>query len=296
MLVSEQLTLSHYRQHNVLAVDFNKDHLAVTVLAPDGNPVAAYSVALCLNGNTTSTRDAILRHGVTTLISLAAKHECLSVAIENLGFDESRSLGKDKGFKIGSPTGKAAKRFRKTVAGMPTAKFRSRLVQMCYRKSVGVLSVEPAHTSQLGLHYWKDYALTPKVITIGSYPDKPVGTVKQNLTCRNQSVDKPSIDLTMFSSHHAASIVIGRFGLGLRAGRKSGLVSGGGGSKQSIADRSKPVADTQTVQHPAGGVLAQSNCPVQVGKTGVGNDDLTLNEHPPGRCGKNPLSAARGNR
>lgn len=51
--------------------------------------------------------------------------------------------------------GKRGKRFRKTVAGLPTARFRDRLAHMCASAGLRVIAVDPAYTSRWGAQHWQ---------------------------------------------------------------------------------------------------------------------------------------------
>jgi hypothetical protein len=43
---------------------------------------------------------------------------------------------------------------RRMVSGIPTGKFRNRLVQMCTNQGLWVVAVNPAYTSKWGRTYW----------------------------------------------------------------------------------------------------------------------------------------------
>jgi hypothetical protein len=51
--------------------------------------------------------------------------------------------------------GSRGKRFRKTVAGIPTAVFRKRLTAQTYRHGVRLFAVNPAYTSAWGDQHWR---------------------------------------------------------------------------------------------------------------------------------------------
>ena len=143
-------TPAHLKSLRHLAVDLNGDHLAAWVVDKHGNPVGApIYLALNLSGLPAAARDAQVRHVITTLIKIAKEHDCAAIVIEDLDFVDIRSVGKEqygKGFR--------GKKFRKTVLGMPTAKFRDRLVAMCYTEDLWVIAVDPAYTSKWGKQHW----------------------------------------------------------------------------------------------------------------------------------------------
>ncbi|MFE3460361.1 IS200/IS605 family accessory protein TnpB-related protein [Nocardiopsis aegyptia] len=170
----------------LLGVDLNADHLAACVVDPHGNPVGEpFTVPLDLTGPT-NTRDGRLRAAITRLIGLAQEHNCAGVAIEDLGFTDARACGRET---LGR--GRRGKSFRRTVAGMPTARFRERLRGMAYQAGLVVVAVDPAYTSRWGSQHWKE----------------PL----QDQTGK-----------TTITRHHAASVAIARRALGRGIRRRSG--------------------------------------------------------------------------
>ena len=51
--------------------------------------------------------------------------------------------------------GQRGRRFRKTVAGIPTAVFRSRLTAQTHRHGIRLYAVNPAYTSAWGDQHWR---------------------------------------------------------------------------------------------------------------------------------------------
>jgi hypothetical protein len=178
---AEQPSLTVLAQQNTLAVDVNDQFLAAWVIDADGNPVAAHHTIPVITGNLpASTRDGHLRHAITRLIRLAQAHGCGSVTIENLNFDAARTTGRET-----MGRGAKGKRFRKTVAGIPTGQFRARLAGMAAEAGLSVIAVDPAYTSRWGGEHWLPNLHQPAT------PTQPSGPVTR---------------------HHAAAIVIGRRG------------------------------------------------------------------------------------
>lgn len=133
----------------LLAVDLNADHLAACVLDPHGNPIGEpATVPLDLTGPT-ATRDGRLRAAISALITLAREHGCAGIAVENLGFAEARATGRET-----MGCGRRGKTFRRTVAGIPTARFRERLRGMACHAGLIVVAVDPAYTSRWGGQHW----------------------------------------------------------------------------------------------------------------------------------------------
>jgi hypothetical protein len=182
-------SLEQLRQDRALGVDLNADHLDAWVLDPSGNPIGPpRTIPLELDGFPASTRDGRLRAAISTILRLAADSGCQSILVENLDFADARHLGRET---LGR--GRRGKRFRRTVAGIPTSRFRTLLVGMAANHGLWVVAVDPAWTSVWGRHYWQ----------------QPL----QQSTKRSVTV----------SGHHAAAVVIGRRGLGLGAWRRPGV-------------------------------------------------------------------------
>lgn len=176
------VALATLRTQRALGVDLNDGHVDAAVVDPHGNVIGIpQRLAFTLTGGT-ARRDAQVRHVITRLIHLATKHGCTSISIENLGFDEARNTGRET-----MGRGRRGKRFRRTVAGIPTAKFRNRLTGMAATAGLSIIAVDPAYTSRWGRQHW-----LPALQT-----------------------SDPTID-----GHRAAAVVIGRRSLGHRARRK----------------------------------------------------------------------------
>ncbi len=121
------------------------------------------------------------------MLRIAVANGCRTLVVENLNFADVRQVGRET---LGR--GRRDKRFRKIVLGIPTRSFRMALVSMAANKKLWVVAVDPAWTSKWGRH-WQ----TPL-----------------SMSCR------PSTTVTR---HHAAAVVIGRRGLGMRARRRPGV-------------------------------------------------------------------------
>ncbi|MGW0394241.1 hypothetical protein ACWDYJ_25815 [Streptomyces sp. NPDC003042] len=191
----------------LLAVDLNAGHLAACVVDAHGNPVGQpVTVPTDLTGPG-SQRDGHLRAAITTLIHLAHAHGCAGLAIENLGFADARATGRET-----MGRGRRGKAFRRTVAGLPTARFRERLRGMAHHAGLVVVAVDPAYTSRWGAQHWK-----------------------QPLQQQSKT--------TLATGHHAAAVAIGRRALGHGLRRRPGVTA----HDQRIVTRR---ATGQTVPHP----------------------------------------------
>ncbi|KUO22328.1 hypothetical protein [Streptomyces dysideae] len=182
-------TLQALRQHPVLAVDVNADHLAAWILDSCGNPVSTpHTIPLELAGLPATTRDARLREAISHLLHLAQRQGCAALVIENLDFADARATGREK---LGR--GRRGKAFRRTVAGIPTAKLRDRLSRMAHHAGLSVIAVDPAYSSRWGAQHW-----------LNSLKEQQTSSVSTTIT-----------------GHHAAAVVVGRRGLGCTARRRN---------------------------------------------------------------------------
>ncbi len=179
----------------MLAVDLNHRHLAAWALTPDGNPAGPpVTILIGLAGLPSATRDGRLRAAISSLTRLARQLGCRAVVIEDLDFADAREQGRERAGSRPS-RGRRGRAFRRLVSGIPTGKFRDRLVQMAANAGLSVIAIDPAYTSRWSREHW----LTP--LQDHSYP---VPT----------------------SGHHAAAVVIGRRALGHRARRRAGVTAG----------------------------------------------------------------------
>jgi len=185
---AELPSLAELRQALVLAVDLNVGHLAAWVLDTSGNPVGEpRTIALELAGLPAETRDGRLRAAVSELIAIARGAGARAIVIEDLDFAEARAEGRERTGRR-PRRGRRGRGFRRAVAGIPTARFRDRLVQMTPNAGLAVIAVDPAYTSRWGAEHW----LAP---------------------LRHQA--------SGVTGHHAAAVVIGRRALGQRARRRA---------------------------------------------------------------------------
>jgi hypothetical protein len=175
--------------HGVVAVDLNAGHLDCCVVDHHGNPTGPpITIPLELDGLPTSTRDGRLRAAITKVLDVAGTKGCRAIAIEALDFADTRAAGRET-----MGRGRRGRRFRRTVAGMPTRRFRDRLVQMAANRGLAVVAVDARWTSVWGSRYWQ-------APLQARYPK------------------------TKVTGHHAASVVVGRRSLGLGARRRPGTL------------------------------------------------------------------------
>jgi hypothetical protein len=165
----------------VVGVDLNDGHLAVRRLDAHGNPAGRpQRIDVELTGSS-SRRDAQVRHAITRLLHYTKRHSIGTIAVEDLDFADARAVGRET-----MGRGARGKRFRTTVAGIPTAVFRNRFASQSYRHGVRLFAVNPAYTSAWGDQHWR--------------------TPYENVT-----------------RHEAAATVIGRRAQGHKARRRKGV-------------------------------------------------------------------------
>lgn len=178
--------LKMLRLARVLAVDLNDGHLATCILDASGNPIGEPgSIGVSTTGLRASRRDGRLRAAITTLLDQAHQQCCAAIVIENLDFADTRATGREI---LGR--GRRGKRLRRTVAGIPTRRFRDRLTAMAARRGIAVIGVDPAYTSMWGNQHWR----------------KPL---------QQQTSDPSTV-----TGHHGAAAAIGRRGLGMAIRRR----------------------------------------------------------------------------
>jgi hypothetical protein len=165
----------------VVGVDLNDGHLAVRRLDEHGNPVGRPErIDLDLSGSS-ARRDAQVRHAITRVLHYTDRYGVGTLAVEDLDFADARTIGRET-----MGRGLRGKRFRKSVAGIPTAVFRNRLGGQAHRRGVRLYAVNPAYSSVWGDQHWR--------------------TPYENVT-----------------RHQAAATVIGRRAQGFPARRRKGV-------------------------------------------------------------------------
>jgi hypothetical protein len=178
--------LDELRAGSVLGVDLNADHLAACVLDSSGNPIGEpVTIAVDTAGLRASRRDGRVRAAISMLLDLAHQQNCSAIVVENLDFGDARATGRET---LGR--GARGKRLRRTVAGIPTRKFRTRLTGMAARRGIAIIGVDAAYTSRWGAQHWR----------------KPL---------QLQTSDPAAVTV-----HHGAAAAIGRRGLGLAIRRR----------------------------------------------------------------------------
>jgi transposase len=178
--------LDELRAGRVLGVDLNADHLATCVLDSAGNPIGEpTTIPVATAGLSALRRDGRVRAAITTLLDHAEQQRCGAVVVENLDFADTRATGREA---LGR--GRRGKKLRRTIAGIPTHRFRTRLTAMAARRGIGVIGVDAAYTTKWGAQHWR-------------------------APLQQQTSDPAAV-----TAHHGAAAAIGRRGLGLAIRRR----------------------------------------------------------------------------
>ena len=242
--------LDELRHGRVLGVDLNHGHLACCVLDASGNPIGApVSIDVITAGLRASHRDGRVRAAITAVLNHAQQHNCAAIVVENLDFADARAVGRDT---LGR--GKRGKRLRRTIAGIPTRRFRDRLIGMAARRGLAVIGVDPAYTSQWGSQHWR----------------KPL---------QQQTSDPSTV-----TGHHGAAAAIGRRGLGLAIWRRPAGPRNGqrtaAGTPPARPDRLPSTThggcgSSDPPTHPPRGVPVHRKTPIHRGQHRSGRPGLT---------------------
>lgn len=223
--------IDQLRRSCTLGVDVNADHLAAWVVDPSGNPTGPpHTIPLRLDGDT-ARRDGQLRAAITELVDIAAANGCASISIENLNFADARTTGRET---LGR--GRRGKQFRRTIANIPTARFRARLVAMAHNRGLHIIAVDPAYTSRWGAQHWQPHL-----------------TIRTPVTTR----------------HHAAAVVIARRSQRHSARRRARHTST---VQRNAAGQRRLRPDTNRTLHGPHHRCAQTGS-TPVHKTRLGHDD-----------------------
>ncbi|WP_406424937.1 transposase [Streptomyces sp. NBC_00873] len=143
--------LAAARAQGMIGVDTNADHFAAYHLDRHGNPVGdPHRFPYDLSGSA-GHRDAQIRHALTRLINWAVRVGVAAIGIEDLDFTAEKTREKHG----------RQKRFRQLISGIPTGKFKARLVSMAAAQGLAIVAVDPAYTSMWGAQHWQKPLVTP---------------------------------------------------------------------------------------------------------------------------------------
>jgi hypothetical protein len=232
----DPMTVQAAVAHGVVAVDLNAGHLDCAVVDRHGNPTGPpITIPLELDDVPASTRDGRLRAAITRVLDLAGIQDCRAIAVEALDFADVRAVGRET-----MGRGRRGRRFRRTVAGIPTRQFRDRLVQAAANRGLAVVAVDAGWTSVWGSRYW-------------------------------QAPLQDRYPKTTVTGHHAASVVVGRRALGLGARRRPGRLDAD--RRISVASNCRPGRFTGPARGGHDPPETRPGGSVELHKTGSGDRD-----------------------
>ena len=137
-------SLQDLQRHPVVAVDVNAGHLAVAVVAADGNVLGTpAAIPLNLAGLPSAARDGRLRAAITSIIATARQHGARAIVIEDLDFAQARAEGRERA--AAAPPRQAGQGLPAAGGGHPRRQLRDRLVQMAAHAGLHVLVADPRH-------------------------------------------------------------------------------------------------------------------------------------------------------
>lgn len=175
-----------------IGVDVNSDHLAVTEIDHQGNPVDTVTISLCLYGKTKQQSQAIIGDACAQLVEYAVRKK-KPLVIERLDFTRKKATLRQLS--------------RKRARCLSSFAYRAILSAICsrgYRCGIRVHSVNPAFTSLIGrIKYARRYGLTTHqaaalciarrhknysepLSSMSSVPDGKGGHVSLSVPARNQ--------------------------------------------------------------------------------------------------------------
>ncbi len=125
------------RARGAVGIDFNPDHLAISLIAGDGNPVAWRRLDLDLTG-TKNQRDNQIGEAVAAATALAVEHQ-VPIVVERLDFQRKKAEIRH-----------LPKKDRAALSSLAYAQFGDAIRWACIERGLECIEVSPAFTSVLG--------------------------------------------------------------------------------------------------------------------------------------------------
>jgi len=126
-------------RNGALGVDLNADHVAATLVSPDGNPLHTWRIPLVTQGRTADQRQDAVRQAAAAVARLAEQFQ-VPVVAESLDFARRKAeLESCKG-----------RRYARMLSSFAYSQFNEALERACVRRSVRLVRVNPAYTSIIG--------------------------------------------------------------------------------------------------------------------------------------------------
>ena len=157
-----------------LAVDVNVDHLAVTQVAADGNPLRTWNVPCQTYGVSGNRAGNVVRHAVLRVVTLA-KSLGVPIACEKLDFTAKKAALEDE----------RSPRRARMLSSFAYSAILDGLKACAIRHGVAVRAVNPAYTSLIGrMKFARRYGLS-----VHASAALAIGRRAMNLSERAPSVD-----------------------------------------------------------------------------------------------------------
>jgi IS605 OrfB family transposase len=135
----QHIPIVHNRKNGCIGIDFNKDHISVAYIKPDGNVGYVQEIPFQWKGLTNGQRQARMRDIVTSVVTLAESKGC-ALAIESLDFSKKKAAMSEE-----------SKLYNEMLSNLSTGLFRTSLESRCKRFGVELIKVNPAFTSVIGM-------------------------------------------------------------------------------------------------------------------------------------------------
>ena len=218
------VTLDALQGLPVVGVDLNKGHLDAHLLDATGNPIGNPERIDFVQTGTSAQRDGELRAAITCLLNYATTYSAVAIVVEDLGFIDPTL--REKGH---------SKSFNHTISGFPTAQFKTRIACMADKKDIGVVAVDPHHTSKRGGPAWQH------VLEGGPTKKKPV---------KGSKVSGSVQDQITVTKHSGAAVAVGRRGNGfsIACGAGPTVQRKHGRSGSTVPTVGTPTNPTSTLQ------------------------------------------------
>ena len=162
-----------------IGVDFNRDSVEWAYIKPDGNIRDKGKLAFKWQGLTSGQRQAAMRNLVAKLTDMATKLQC-PIVIESLDFSKKKASMSE-----------ASKLYNSMLSNLATGMFRDALVSRCNRYGVGLIKVNPAFTSVIGMiKFMERYGLNSGTAAATTIARRAMGMSERPPTCLVRPEDR----------------------------------------------------------------------------------------------------------
>lgn len=135
----QPVPLVHTRKKGCIGIDFNKNHISIAHVKPDGNISYVQEMPFEWKRLTSGQRQDRMRDLVCEVVLLAESLGC-AIAIESLDFSKKKASMSEE-----------SKLYNEMLSNLSTSLFRTSLESRCKRFGVELIKVNPAFTSIIGM-------------------------------------------------------------------------------------------------------------------------------------------------